>query len=58
MVEACTDLSQWLFVSDWTCTYTGYSSGTTKLKSILKKNQRKNKKSEGESNQGHQLITP
>ena len=30
--QAHNDIRQWLFVHDWTHTYTGYLSGTTKLK--------------------------
>ena len=32
--------TQWLFIRDWMHTYTGYLSGTTKLKSIFDKNER------------------
>ena len=34
-------VTQWLFVHDRMRSYTGYSSGTTKLKSIFEKNERK-----------------
>ena len=39
--------SQWLFICDWTCTCTGYSSGTKNVGLILREIKEKASNNEG-----------